>query len=153
MHRVGGHPLCGMHSRGVTQLGGGGDIAGGERDGAAVPYVPHLHTTSTGQVEDGPPVTVFTQSVAVTRSLRSFLRVMIRSPTLARLPSANLISWFGVVSARRWFRARWLSRRTSSLVGASMIASRPRLRSACQPLKTASRVVVGSPTWMRRRSR
>ena len=31
----------------------------------------------------------FTQSVAVRRSLRSFLRVMIRSPTLARLRSAN----------------------------------------------------------------
>ena len=45
--------------RGVTQLGSGGDIAGGQGDGAAVPYVPHSHTTSTGQVEDGPPVTVF----------------------------------------------------------------------------------------------
>src|SRR5215211_4845505 len=59
MHRVGGHALRGVHSRGVTQLGGGGDIAGGERHCAAVPYVPHPHTTSTGQVKDGPPVTVF----------------------------------------------------------------------------------------------
>ena len=74
MHGVGGHALRGVHSRGVTQLGSGGDIAGGQGDGAAVPYVPHPHTTSTGQVEDGPPVTVFhpvgcgdTQSAVVGR--------------------------------------------------------------------------------------
>ena len=33
---------------------------GGQGDGTSVPVrVPHPHTTSTGQVEDGPPVTVF----------------------------------------------------------------------------------------------
>jgi hypothetical protein len=32
---------------------------------------------------DGPAVAVFTQSVAVRRSRRSFVRVMITSPTLA----------------------------------------------------------------------
>ena len=37
----------------------------------------------------------FTQSVAVIRSLRSLARVMIRSPTLARLPSPNSISRLG----------------------------------------------------------
>ena len=51
----------------------------------------------------------FTQSVAVIRSLRSLLRVMIRSPTLAALPSANSTCRPGVVPARRWSRARWLS--------------------------------------------
>jgi hypothetical protein len=95
----------------------------------------------------------FTQSVVVTRSLRSLARVMIRSPTLARLPLANSTSRPGMVPARRWSRARWLSRLTSSRVGASMIASRPWRRSACQALKTASRVVVGSPAWTRPRSR
>src|SRR4029450_6901196 len=125
MHRVGCHALRGMHSRGVPQFGSGGDIAGGEDLGATVPYVPHPHTTSTGQVQDCPTVTVFTQSAAVIRSLRSFARVMIRSPTLARLPSPNSISWLGVAPARRWLRARWLSRLTSSRVGANMIASRP----------------------------
>jgi hypothetical protein len=58
MHPVGSHALCGMHSRGVPQLGSRVDIAGGECHGAAVPYVPHPHTTITGQFEDGPTVTV-----------------------------------------------------------------------------------------------
>ena len=48
----------------------------------------------------------FTQSVALVRSLRSLLRVMIRSPTLAALPSANSTCRPGVVSARRSSRAR-----------------------------------------------
>jgi hypothetical protein len=60
---------------------------------------------------DNPPVLVrlrmvdrspfFTQSVAVIWSLRSFLRVMIRSPTLAALPSTNSTSRPGVLPARR----------------------------------------------------
>jgi hypothetical protein len=77
----------------------------------------------------------FTQSVAVVWSLRSLLRVMIRSPTLARLPSASSTCRPGVAPARRWFRARWLRLRTSSRVGASMMASKPRLRSFCQASK------------------
>ena len=42
-----------------------------------------------------------TQSVALIRSLRSLLRVMIRSPTLARLPSANSTCRSGAPPARR----------------------------------------------------
>ena len=53
---------------------------------------------------------------------------------------------FGSV-ASRWARARWLSWLTSSRVGASMIASRPLLRSVCQAEKTSSVRAVRSPTW------
>ena len=96
MHGVGGDALRGMHSGGVTQFGSGADIAGGERDGAAVPYVPHPHPTVPVRLRTVHRSPFFTQSVAVMRSLRSLLRVMIRSPTLARLPSANSISWLRV---------------------------------------------------------
>ena len=63
------------------------------------------------------PVTVqrspfLTQSFAATRRRRLFWRVMIMSPTLAWLPSARSTSPAGVVPARRWVRARWLSSAT-----------------------------------------
>ena len=87
------------------------------------------------------------------RSLRSLLRVMIMSPRLHWLPSADSISSPGGVPARRWSRARWLSVQTSCRVGASVIGSRPWLRSFRQALKAVSMVVVGSPTWTRCRSR
>jgi hypothetical protein len=48
--------------------------------------------TAGGDGEHGPAVTVLTQSVDVRRSWRSLLRVMIRSPTLARFPSASATS-------------------------------------------------------------
>ena len=53
--------------------------------------------------------------------LRSLLRVMIMSPRLHWLPSADSISSPGGVPARRWSRARWLSVQTSCRVGASVI--------------------------------
>jgi hypothetical protein len=59
----------------------------GEWCGRSVHAAPS--TTGPGEVEDGPPVTFFTQSVAVKRSLRSLLRLMIRPPTLVALPSAE----------------------------------------------------------------
>jgi hypothetical protein len=59
VHGVGGDTLCGVHGGGVSQLGSGADVVGGQGDGAAAPYVPHLQTTCTGQVEDDPPVAVF----------------------------------------------------------------------------------------------
>ena len=37
MHGVGGDTLRGVHGGGVTQFGSGGDIVGGQGDGAAVP--------------------------------------------------------------------------------------------------------------------
>ena len=59
VHGVRGDTLGFVHGAGVTELHRGLDIVGGQGDGAAVLYVAHPHTTTTGQVEDGPPVTVF----------------------------------------------------------------------------------------------
>ena len=45
-----------------------------------------------------------TQSVAVRRSRRSLLRVIITSPALAWFPSASRTTAFGMSLLRRWFR-------------------------------------------------
>ena len=95
VHGVGGDPLGGVDGGGVSEFGGGLDIAGGQGDGAAVPEVPHPQAAvpvrlgwSTGRRSS--------PSRWRCRSLRSLLRVMIRSPTLARFPSANSTSRLGV---------------------------------------------------------
>jgi hypothetical protein len=41
MHGVSCDTLRGVHSRGVTQFGGGADVAGGQRDDTTAPHVPH----------------------------------------------------------------------------------------------------------------
>ena len=58
-----------------------------------------------------------TQSVAESRRRRSFARVMIMSPTLARFPSPRRTSCPAGTSSRRCSRARRLSSATSSRVG------------------------------------
>ena len=101
VHGVGGDTLRGVHGAGVTELDGGLDVVGGQGDHAAVRRAALLN----------PPVLVrlrmihrspfFTQSVALIRSLRSLLRVMIRSPTLAWLRSASSTCRPGTLPARR----------------------------------------------------
>ena len=89
VHGVGGDALGGVDGGGVAETGRLADIVGGEPDGEVAAGVP-----------DGQPAVVadwvmvqrspfLTQSVAVRRSRRSLLRVMITSPTLARFPSAK----------------------------------------------------------------
>ena len=58
MHGVGGDTLRGVHRGGVTELHRGSDVVVGQGDDAAAPYVPQPHTTGTGQIKDGPTVTV-----------------------------------------------------------------------------------------------
>jgi hypothetical protein len=58
MHGVGGDTLCSVHGCGVAEFHRSCDVVVGQGDDAAVPYVPHPHTTITGQVKDDPPVTV-----------------------------------------------------------------------------------------------
>jgi hypothetical protein len=106
MHGVGGDTLGAVHGGRVPELRGGLDVLGGRVT------VRPLRACRTLK----PPVLVrlrmvhrspfLTQSVAEMRTLRSFLRVMIRSPTLARLPSASSTCLPGVLPARRWSRAR-----------------------------------------------
>ena len=77
----------------------------------------------------------FTQSVAVIRSRRSLLRVMIVSPALTADSSPRATSApAGALSlASRSSRARLFSWDTNSRVGASMIESRPASVSAAHP--------------------
>ena len=87
-----------------------------------------------------------TQSVAVRRSRRSLLRVMITSPTLARFPSANDTR---ILQACDRDDARGhgaFSSATRFRVGAIMIASSPAARSETQALNASSVVVATSPT-------
>jgi hypothetical protein len=109
MHRVGRHALRGMHSRGVTQLGSSGDIAGRgasrccRSEGAAASRHEHRSGFRLRTVHRSP---FFTESVVLIRGRRSLVQAMIRSPMLAWLPSRNSISRLGVMPARRWLRAR-----------------------------------------------
>jgi hypothetical protein len=48
VHSVGGDTLRGVHGGRVPQLGSDADVVGGERHGAAIPYVPHPQTTGLG---------------------------------------------------------------------------------------------------------
>ena len=153
VHGVGGDPLCGVNRGGITESHGSSYVAGRQVDGAALrrclTRVPSQSTLDT--VQRSP---FFTQSVAEVRSWRSLRRVMISSPALARFPSARPTSGPGAgADASRWARARRLSSATRSRVGASMIESSPRLRSARHASNRFSVSAVRSPTWIRCRSR
>jgi hypothetical protein len=72
-----------VNGGGVAETGRRAHIVGGQPDGEVAAVVPDREVTAPADTGDGPPVAVFTQSVAVRRSRRSLLRVMITSPTLA----------------------------------------------------------------------
>jgi hypothetical protein len=159
MYGVGGESLRAVHGGGVAQLNRLRNVAGRQPDGAAVPMVPDRQVTAALTLRTVHRSPFFTQSVAVIRSVRLLARVITCSPTLAGLPSASIATrtasgwlWFGS-AVSRWLRARWLSWLTSSWVGASMIASRPLLRSVCQAAKASSVRAVRSPTCTRALSR
>ena len=84
MHRVGGDALGGVDGGGVAETGRGADVVGGQPDrvvAAVVSYGEADLVCSTAVIVQRSPF--LTQSVAVRRSRRSLLRVMITSPTLA----------------------------------------------------------------------
>ena len=89
VHGVGGDALGGVDGGGVAESGRGLNVVGGESCGEVAAVVPDREVTATADAGDGPRSPFLTQSVAVRRSRRLLLRVMITSPTLARFPSAK----------------------------------------------------------------
>ena len=89
MHGVGGDALGGVDGGGVAETGRLADVVGGQPDGEPAAVM------SDGEVAVLPIAVMvqrspfLTQSVAVRRSRRLLLRVMITSPTLAWFPSAK----------------------------------------------------------------
>jgi hypothetical protein len=142
-----------MHGCGVAELHRGLDIAAGQRDGAAVSCVPHPQTAGSGQVDDGPAVAVLdpvgcgeTKPPVVPAGNDQIADARRIAVGQHDLPTGSAAGEAVILGA--------LVEPADQLPGgASMTASRPRLRSASQALKTASRVVAGSPTWTRCRSR
>src|SRR5215211_5381238 len=58
VHSVRGDALGGVHGGGVTELDRGGDVVGGQSDGAAVADVPHGQVAAAADHQHGPPVAV-----------------------------------------------------------------------------------------------
>jgi hypothetical protein len=75
--------LGGVDRGRVAKTGGGLDVVGGQPDIEPAAVLSDFEVAVSADSGDGPAVAVFTQSVAVRRSRRSFVRVMITSPTLA----------------------------------------------------------------------
>ena len=146
VHGVGGDTLGGVDGGGVAETGRLADIVGGEPDGevAAVMSDREVAVPADWVMVQRSPF--LTQSVAVRRSRRSLLRVMITSPTLAWFPSANRTSRPAGAPSSLCVRARRLRSATSWRVGASMIASSPAARSAAQAVNASRVVVARSPT-------
>jgi hypothetical protein len=92
VHGVGGDALSSVNGGGVAESGRVAHIVTRQPDGEVAAGVPHGQVALFSDVRDCPAVPVLTQSVAVRRSRRSLLLVMITSPTLARFPSAKDIS-------------------------------------------------------------
>jgi hypothetical protein len=83
VHGVGGDTLGSVNGGGIAETGRGAHIVERQPDGEVATVVADRQVTAPADTGDGPPVAVFTQSVALSRSRRSLLRVMITSPTLA----------------------------------------------------------------------
>ena len=83
MHGVGGYALGGMDGGGIAETGRGAHIVDRQPDGQVAAVVSHGQVTVPAMrmmVQRSP---FLTQSLALRRSRRSLLRVMITSPTLA----------------------------------------------------------------------
>ena len=119
VHGVGGDALRRMDGGGIAETGRLPHIVNGQPDGELAAVV------SDGQVTVRPMRVMvhrspfFTQSVGVSRSRRSFLRVMITSPTLAQFPSARAPPLSSGSLMKRCALARWLSWATRCRVGAT----------------------------------
>ena len=89
VHGVSGDALSGMDGGGIAETGRLSHIVERQPDGQLAAVVPDSQLTAPAYSSDGQRSPFLTQSVAARRSRRSFLRVMITSPTLARFPSAK----------------------------------------------------------------
>ena len=92
VHGVGGDALGGVDGGGVAETGRLADVVGGQPDGEPAAVVSDREVAVPADAVMVQRSPFLTQSVAVRRSRRSLLRVMITSPALAWFPSASRTS-------------------------------------------------------------
>src|SRR3954447_9632887 len=151
MHGVGSNTLRGVHGRGVTQFGSGGHVVGGQGDGAAAPYLPHSHTTSPAQVENGPPVAVF-HPVGCSETQSAIIPTGDDQVTDAGRVTVGELDLLAGSAAGETVVAGALVEGADQLPGGGQ-HDRVEATAAVSLPGVENRVVVRSPTWTRPRSR
>jgi hypothetical protein len=101
VHGVGGDALGAVNGGGVAESGRCRDVIRGELALELAAAVPDSEPTAGVDVGDGPPVAVLDPVGGRESEARSLERVMIMSPTLARLPSPRRTSCPAGAPARR----------------------------------------------------
>src|SRR5215217_3073407 len=89
MHRVGGDTLGGMDSAGIDEARGVLDVVGGQPDAEPAAAMSDGQVALAADCGDGPAIAVFYPVSGGEAESPVVAAVMITSPTLAWLPSAN----------------------------------------------------------------
>src|SRR4029453_10478337 len=153
VHAVDSDALGAVDGAGVAEFGDTADVVSWQGHSAAVLCVPHLQIAGPADIQDGPSVAVFDPVGGADAE------PPVVSPGDDHIAGGRPVAVgqldlsAATAPSRRWTRARELSWVTRSWVGASMIASRPRSRSACHAVNSWAVGVAGARTCTRCRSR